>query len=55
MRSSGRIFASALTLSVGLAVSLPAPATAQSAMVAGGETQAELLEPRWYRGSAAGS
>ncbi len=47
MRSSGRIFASALTLSVALAASLPAPAASQSAMVAGGEAQAELLEPRW--------
>lgn len=47
MRPSGKIFTIALILLVALAVSLPAPAAAQSAMVAGGETQAELLEPRW--------
>ena len=47
MCSSGRIFAIALTLSVALAVSLPAPAASQSVMVAGGGTQADLLEPRW--------
>lgn len=47
MRSSGRIFAIALMFPVALAVSLPAPAAAQSAMVAGEVPQAELLEPRW--------
>ena len=47
MRSSGRIFAIALMFPVALAISLPAPAAAQSAMVAGEVTQDELLEPRW--------
>lgn len=47
MRSSGRIFSIAVMFPVTLAVSLPAPAATQAAMVAGNVTQAELLEPRW--------
>ena len=45
MRSSGRILAIALTLAFATAASLPA--APQSAVVDGGGSQNELLEPRW--------